>query len=136
MHANIFLTNLALVLCVAAVTTVVFERLRQPVVLGYLLAGIIVGPHILAPITADNETIQGLSELGVILLLFGIGLEFTIGKLLRVGAAARPAEMDRRRAWPGPRQVPREPLRIDVGVRRGAAIGRCRPGQCLTKIRA
>src|SRR5207248_1916276 len=87
-HANIFLTNLALVLCVAAVTTVVFERLRQPVVLGYLLAGIIVGPHILAPITADNETIQGLSELGVILLLFGIGLEFTIGKLLRVGAAA------------------------------------------------
>jgi K+:H+ antiporter len=88
MHANAFLSNLALVLCVAAVTTVVFQRLRQPVVLGYLLAGIIVGPHILAPITADTETVQGVSELGVILLLFGIGLEFTIGKLLRVGGTA------------------------------------------------
>src|SRR5205085_7563438 len=43
-HANVFLTNLAIVLCVAAVTTVVFQRLRQPVVLGYLIAGLLVGP--------------------------------------------------------------------------------------------
>ena len=87
-HANVFLTNLAIVLCVAAVTTVVFQRLRQPVVLGYLIAGLLVGPHVPFPLVADSETIEGLSELGVILLLFGIGLEFTLRKLLRVGAAA------------------------------------------------
>ena len=87
-HANVFLTNLAIVLCVAAVTTVVFQRLRQPVVLGYILAGLLVGPYVPFPLVADSETIHGLSELGVILLLFAIGLEFTIGKLLRVGAAA------------------------------------------------
>src|SRR5437762_13274170 len=87
-HANVFLTNLAMVLCVAAVTTVVFQRLRQPVVLGYILAGLLVGPHVPFPLVADSDTIHGLSELGVILLLFTIGLEFTVGKLLRVGASA------------------------------------------------
>jgi CPA2 family monovalent cation:H+ antiporter-2 len=87
-HANVFLTNLAIVLCVAAVTTVVFQRLRQPVVLGYILAGLLVGPHVPFPLVADDEIIRGLSELGVILLLFTIGLEFTVEKLLRVGAAA------------------------------------------------
>ncbi len=87
-HANVFLTNLAIVLCVAAVTTVIFQRLRQPLVLGYILAGLLVGPHVPFPLVADGETIHGLSELGVILLLFGIGLEFTFHKLVRVGAAA------------------------------------------------
>ncbi len=87
-HANVFLTNLAMVLCVAAVTTVVFQRLRQPVVLGYILAGLLVGPHVPFPLVADSHTVEGLSELGVILLLFGIGLEFTVGRLLRVGASA------------------------------------------------
>jgi len=87
-HANVFLTNLAMVLCVAAVTTVVFERLRQPVVLGYLLAGLVIGPHVPVPLVADSNIVHGLSELGVILLLFGIGLEFTFGKLMRVGASA------------------------------------------------
>src|SRR3954465_6227577 len=87
-HANVFLTNLALVFCVAAVTTVVFQRLRQPVVLGYLLAGLIVGPFVPVPLVADREVVQELSELGVILLLFSIGLEFTFGKLFRVGATA------------------------------------------------
>ena len=87
-HANQFLTNLAVVLCVAAVTTVVFQRLRQPVVLGYLLAGLIVGPHVPVPLVADRAIVQELSELGVILLLFSIGLEFTFGKLVRVGGRA------------------------------------------------
>src|SRR5467141_1342279 len=87
-HANIFLTNLAMVLCVAAVTTVVFQRLKQPVVLGYILAGLLVGPHVPFPLVADSDTIHALSELGVILLLFTIGLEFTVEKLLRVGASA------------------------------------------------
>jgi len=87
-HANAFLTNLAVVLCVAAVTTVVFQHLRQPVVLGYLLAGLIVGPYVPVPLVADREMVRQLSELGVVLLLFSIGLEFTIGKLVRVGGTA------------------------------------------------
>src|SRR5512140_1602462 len=87
-HANAFLVNLAMVLCVAAITSLVFQKLRQPVVLGYILAGVIVGPHLPVPLVADSETIHGLSELGVILLLFAIGLEFTVGKLMRVGVAA------------------------------------------------
>src|SRR5437667_12643632 len=86
--AHEFLKSLTVVLAVAALTTVVFQRLRQPVVLGYLIAGLLVGPHVPFPLVADSETIEGLSELGVILLLFGTGLEFTLKKLLRVGAAA------------------------------------------------
>ncbi|MGZ6123942.1 MAG: cation:proton antiporter domain-containing protein, partial [Myxococcales bacterium] len=87
-HANVFLTSLAVVLCVAAVTTVIFQRLRQPLVLGYIIAGLLVGPYVPFPLVADSDTVHGLSELGVILLLFGIGLEFTFKKLMRVGAAA------------------------------------------------
>jgi len=85
MHADI-LQDLALVLCVAAVTTVLFRRLRQPVVLGYLLAGLLVGPHTTIPIPmfADPGRVQTLSELGVILVMFSIGLEFSLKKLARV----------------------------------------------------
>jgi monovalent cation:H+ antiporter-2, CPA2 family len=78
------LQDLALVLCVAAVTTVVFRRLRQPVVLGYLLAGLIIGPHIPIPLFADMERVHTLSELGVILVMFSVGLEFSVRKLVRV----------------------------------------------------
>jgi CPA2 family monovalent cation:H+ antiporter-2 len=86
MHeAHDFLKALATVLCVAAVTTVVFQRLRQPVVLGYLLAGLIVGPHVPIPLVADVAIVQTLSELGVILLMFSLGLEFSLQKLARVG---------------------------------------------------
>src|SRR5512141_1033963 len=85
MHdAHEFLTSLALVLCVAAVTSVVFQRLRQPVVFGYLLAGMIVGPHIPLPLVADVGTVETLAQLGVILLLFGLGLAFSLRKLLAV----------------------------------------------------
>ena len=71
MHdAHDFLTTLAIVLSVAALTTVVFQRLRQPVVFGYLFAGMIVGPHVPIPIVADVAIVQTLSETGVILLRF------------------------------------------------------------------
>ncbi len=89
MHgAHELLTAITVVLCVAAVTTVVFQRLRQPVVLGYLLAGLIVGPHIPIPLIADRAIIQTLSELGVILLMFTLGLEFSVQKLVQVGPTA------------------------------------------------
>ena len=89
MHGSTaFLTNLAMVLCVAALTTVIFQRLRQPVVLGYLIAGLIIGPHVPVPLVADAETIHTLAELGVILLMFSIGLEFNLRKLARIGPTA------------------------------------------------
>jgi CPA2 family monovalent cation:H+ antiporter-2 len=87
-HADEFLKALATVLCVAAVTTVVFQRLRQPVVLGYLLAGLIVGPYVPIPLVTDRDTVQALSELGVILLMFSLGLEFRVAKLVKVGPTA------------------------------------------------
>jgi CPA2 family monovalent cation:H+ antiporter-2 len=88
MDSHSFLQNLAVVLCVAAVATVVFQRLRQPVVFGYLLAGMIVGPHIAIPLVADLQTVRALSELGVILLMFSLGLEFSIRKLVQVSQKA------------------------------------------------
>src|SRR5688500_16688456 len=89
MHGNhAFLETFAIVLGTAAVTTVVFQRLRQPVVLGYLLAGMIVGPYVPSRIDADQNTVQMLSELGVVLLMFSLGIEFSLPKLLRVGATA------------------------------------------------
>src|ERR1041385_7317060 len=83
-----FLKALTVVLCVAAVTIVVFQRLRQPVVLGYILAGLIVGPHVPIPLVADPEIVETLSELGVILLMFSLGLEFSLPKLMAVGPTA------------------------------------------------
>jgi CPA2 family monovalent cation:H+ antiporter-2 len=83
-----FLRSLTVVLAVAAITTVLFQRLRQPVVLGYIIAGLIVGPHVPVPIVADPGIIQTLSELGVILLMFSLGLEFHLTKLVQVGPAA------------------------------------------------
>lgn len=65
----------------------VFHRLKQPVILGYLLAGLLVGPHITPILTADPATTQTLAEIGVILLLFAIGLEFSVRRLLRVGGS-------------------------------------------------
>jgi monovalent cation:H+ antiporter-2, CPA2 family len=82
------LTDLAAILCVAALTTVLFRRLRQPVVLGYLLAGLIVGPHLPIPIFADEPMAHQFSEIGVILLMFTLGLEFSLRKLVQVGPTA------------------------------------------------
>jgi CPA2 family monovalent cation:H+ antiporter-2 len=89
MHdATQFLQTLTIVLAAAAVTTVLFQRFRQPVLLGYLLAGMLVGPHVSIPLTADVNVVQTLAELGVILLMFSLGIEFSLQKLMRVGATA------------------------------------------------
>jgi len=89
MHgAHDFLKALAMVLGVAAVTSVIFQRLRQPVVLGYIIAGLIIGPHVPIPLVADATIVQTLSELGVILLMFSLGLEFSLRKLFQVGLTA------------------------------------------------
>src|SRR5215510_10273640 len=89
MHGVTFLQDLAVVMLVAGVVMVIFRRLRQPVVLGYIIAGMIIGPH--TPpyqLIHDQATINTLSELGVILLMFSLGLEFSLRKLKRVGAPA------------------------------------------------
>jgi CPA2 family monovalent cation:H+ antiporter-2 len=89
MHdAHSFLRAITTVLCVAAVTSVLFQRLKQPVVLGYLIAGLIVGPHLPVPLVADVTIVQTLSELGVILLMFTLGLEFSMRKLFEVAPTA------------------------------------------------
>lgn len=89
MHTITFLQDLAVVMIVAGLVMVVFRRLKQPVVLGYIIAGMIVGPH--TPPYAlihDEGTINTLAELGVILLMFSLGLEFSLRKLTTVGAPA------------------------------------------------
>ncbi|HZY05990.1 MAG TPA: cation:proton antiporter [Anaeromyxobacteraceae bacterium] len=89
MHGGLdVLAGLAAVLGVAAVTTVLFQRLRQPVVLGYVLAGLIVGPHVPVPLVADPRVASTLSELGVVLLMFSLGLEFSLRKLVSLGPTA------------------------------------------------
>jgi CPA2 family monovalent cation:H+ antiporter-2 len=89
--ANVFLRDLAVVLATAAVTTVVSQRLRLPVVVGYVVAGILVGPHLTPQIVTDTAAIQTLSELGVILLMFSIGLEFSLRRLGRLIPIVGPA---------------------------------------------
>ena len=88
-HNVSFLQDLATVMIAAGLVTIVFHRLKQPVVLGYILAGMIVGPHTPPfPLIANQETIQTLSELGIIFLMFSLGLEFSLRKLREVGATA------------------------------------------------
>ncbi|MBK7643922.1 MAG: cation:proton antiporter [Planctomycetes bacterium] len=82
------LLDLALIMCVAAVTTLLFQRLRQPVVLGYLLAGFLLGPHLFANLIEEHGTLEFLSQLGVILLMYSLGLEFRLRKLRSLGPSA------------------------------------------------
>lgn len=83
-----FLRDLAVVLVTAGATALLFQRLRWPVVAGYLVAGVIVGPGVPPSWVSDEHTIRLLSELGVILLMFSIGLEFRLDRLLKTGPAA------------------------------------------------
>ncbi|HWP58234.1 MAG TPA: cation:proton antiporter [Candidatus Acidoferrales bacterium] len=84
-----FLRDLAVVMAISAATTVLFHLLRQPVVLGYIVAGVIIGPHTPPfPYVTDLHSIHTLAELGVLLLLFSLGLEFDLRKLRQVGAVA------------------------------------------------
>lgn len=82
-------SDLALILISAGVTTIIFKLLRQPLVLGYIVAGFLVGPHLnIFPTVADIANIEVWSEIGIIFLLFGLGLEFSFKKLFSVGSKA------------------------------------------------
>ena len=80
--------DLALILVVAGVVTLVFKRLKQPLVLGYIMAGFLVSPHM--PYTmsvVDNESVHVWADIGVIFLLFSLGLDFSFKKIAKMGAA-------------------------------------------------
>lgn len=85
MHEIGFIRDLAIVMIVAGATTILFHRLRQPVLLGYILAGVLIGPHTPGVLVADPRAINDISNLGVVLLMFTLGLEFSIRKLREVG---------------------------------------------------
>ncbi|MBQ9203302.1 MAG: cation:proton antiporter [Prevotella sp.] len=80
--------DLALMLIVAGIVTIIFKRLKQPLVLGYIVAGFLVSPHM--PYTAsvaDMENIHLWADIGVMFLLFSLGLDFSFKKILKMGAS-------------------------------------------------
>jgi len=81
-------TQLAIILISAGIFTVISKALKQPLILGYIVAGFIVGPHLGLFPQFSPESVEEWSELGIIFLLFGLGLEFNFKKLLNVGSAA------------------------------------------------
>ncbi len=89
MHFPSIIQDLAVILGAAAIATILFQKIRQPIVLGYLLAGLVIGPH--TPpfsLVIDEPGIRVWSELGVIFLMFSLGLEFSFKKLFSVGKTA------------------------------------------------
>jgi CPA2 family monovalent cation:H+ antiporter-2 len=89
MHPVTLLQDLAVILVVAAAVSLVCHALKQPVVLGYLVAGLLVGPY--TPpfsLITDEHTIGSLAEIGLVLLMFGLGLHFSIRLLFSVGGVA------------------------------------------------
>lgn len=82
-------TDLAVILIAAGVFTVISKALKQPLILGYIIAGFLVSPHLgLIPAISSIESVNQWSEIGIIFLLFGLGLEFSFKKLLQVGSSA------------------------------------------------
>lgn len=88
-HIPALITDLGTILAAATIVTMIFKRFKQPVVLGYIVAGLLVSPHTpFLPSIAESGTIQIWAEIGVIFLLFGLGLEFSFKKLKQVGGPA------------------------------------------------
>ena len=87
-HLPSLITDLALILVVAGVVTLLFKKLRKPLVLGYIVAGFLVSPHM--PYTmsvVDKADIQTWADIGVMFLLFSLGLDFSFKKIVKMGAA-------------------------------------------------
>jgi CPA2 family monovalent cation:H+ antiporter-2 len=82
------ISDLALILVVAGTTTLIFKRLKQPLVLGYIVAGFLVSPHMPYLMSVvDKADIQTWGDIGVMFLLFSLGLDFSFKKILRMGMA-------------------------------------------------
>ena len=80
--------DLALILIAAGLFTIISKALKQPLILGYIVAGFIVGPHLGLFGITSVESVEQWSEIGIIFLLFALGLEFSFKKLLKVGSSA------------------------------------------------
>ncbi|WP_298613815.1 cation:proton antiporter [uncultured Odoribacter sp.] len=88
-HLPTLITDLALILVSAGIVTLIFKKLRQPLVLGYIVAGFIAGPHVsFTPTVIDTANIQTWADIGVVFLLFALGLDFSFKKLMKVGGPA------------------------------------------------
>lgn len=80
------ISDLALILILAGIVTIVFKRLKQPLVLGYIVAGFLAGPHMpYMPTVHETESIEAWSQIGVIFLMFTLGLEFSFKKIVKMG---------------------------------------------------
>ncbi len=89
MHLPALISDLALMLLIAGVIILLFKKLKQPLVLGYIITGFIVGPYFnLFPAVTDTVSINTWSEIGIIILMFSLGLEFNLHKLASVGGTA------------------------------------------------
>ena len=88
-HLPQLIQDLGIILVTAAAVTILFKKLKQPAVLGYLIAGLLLGPHVaFMPTVKDISSVKVWAEIGVIILLFGLGLEFSFKKLAKVGKTA------------------------------------------------
>ncbi|MCQ2196932.1 MAG: cation:proton antiporter [Bacteroidaceae bacterium] len=80
------INDLALILIVAGVVSIIFKRLKQPLVLGYIVAGFLAGPHMpYTPTVGDMESVETWSQIGVIFMMFALGLEFSFKKIIKMG---------------------------------------------------
>ena len=81
--------DLAVILISAGVFTIISKALKQPLILGYIIAGFLIGPHVHFFFNISSaESVHQWSEIGLIFMMFGLGLEFSFKKLLKVGAGA------------------------------------------------
>ncbi|UYW01695.1 cation:proton antiporter [Flavobacterium agricola] len=88
-HLYPLIADLGLILMTAGVSVLIFKKLKQPLVLGYLVAGFLAGNHFdLFPTVSESDSINVWAEIGVIILLFSLGLEFSFKKLMKVGGAS------------------------------------------------
>lgn len=88
-HTDGLIADLALILLLGAIVTLLFKKLKQPVVLGYILAGFLASPHFeYLPSISNLENIEFWAELGIVILMFSLGLEFSFKKLLNSGSSA------------------------------------------------
>ena len=89
MHLEALVADLALIMVASGIVTVIFRKLKQPAVLGYILAGFLISPNFeYLPTVVDHADITTLADIGVIFLMFGLGLEFSFKKLAQVGGSA------------------------------------------------
>lgn len=87
-HLDPLISDLALILAVAGITTLLFKRLKQPVVLGYVVAGFLCSGNFLLKGVSDMANVDLWAQIGIIFLLFSLGLEFSFKKLVNVGGPA------------------------------------------------